>query len=331
MKCLGTFIVLAILNLVAVLAGPPPTVYVKDGDFQYSIPNGVDFAVSFNPLNKKAKVLTVKPYITYNGRRYYTRYFNGQLEGSAVERIIFPSSIKNEITMTGFETAKNLKVIQVDTPYARIYNSYGEYVDRNVLIEGKGVEGMMLQFAKEYLQENYIEFPQYDPRDIYRRKCSLYTIGKLIKLNFEYTGGKYDNNCDSGIHTLIYKSGSSLGFARAFRILATAAGYDKSVIRVGGDDMMFGWNYVEFNRKWYILDIYKAYFDPRDLCNDNVFETDSNAHVAANNSFYGKGVRLNNDVCVIYHGMFGYEGEVSDPKQENFKSWLKKHNLGTLV
>jgi len=331
MKCLGTFIILAVLNLVAVLAGPPPTIYIKSGDFEYSIPGGTDFVIASTPVNKKAKTLTVKPYVTYNNKRYNTKYFSGYFKDSAVEKIIFPNTFTNEIFMSGFETAKKLKVIQIDTPKARIHKSYADSVDRNVLIQGKGVEGMMLQFAKEIIEEIGIDNIDYDPRDTYRSQCFLYTLAKFINLNFKYIPIQYGENVETGIHTLLYRSGNSLGFARALRILATAGGYDKNAIRVGGDDMMFGWTYVEFQRKWYILDVYHNNFNPRDLCNTNVFDANSNAHVAANNGYYGKGVSLNNDVCTIFHGMFGYEGEVGNPTKENFKKWLKANNLGTLL
>eukprot|EP00833_Pecoramyces_ruminatium_P015174 jgi/Orpsp1_1/1189206/evm.model.d7180000070281.1 len=90
MKFLGSFIILAVLNLVTVLAGPPPTIYVKEGDFEYHIPGGTNFAIADTPLNMNAKTVTVKPYITYNGQRYYTKYFSGYFKNSSAERIIFP-------------------------------------------------------------------------------------------------------------------------------------------------------------------------------------------------------------------------------------------------
>jgi len=332
MKFFGSFIILTIFNLVAVLAGPPPSVSFNSGDIEYTIPGGTDFVVANCPVNKKAKVVTIKPFVNYKGRTYPTKYFNGLFEGSAVERIIFPSGFKNEIYMSGFETAKNLKVIQVDTPMARIYQSYGEYVNRSVLIEGKGVEEMMLQYAKEFLEENNFRgLPKYNPVNTFERQCSLYRVDKFVHNHLKYVPIQYGNNYESGIHTLLYKEGNSLGLARVTRILATAAGYDKNVIRVGGDDKFFGFNFVEFERKWYILDYPFTTYSTmdRDQCHPS-FKTSSEL-IEKLNSFYGKGVRINNNEFVIYHGMFGYNGEVNHQVKENFKNWIKRYNLGTLM
>eukprot|EP00833_Pecoramyces_ruminatium_P014647 jgi/Orpsp1_1/1188679/evm.model.d7180000066463.1 len=332
MKFLGSFIILAVLNLVAVLAGPPPTIYVKEGDFNYYIPGGTNFAIADTPLNLNAKTVTVKPYVTYNGRRYYTKYFSGYFKNSVAERIIFPSSFSEEIFMSGFETAKKLKVIQVDTPKARIHKSYADKVSRSVLIEGKGVEGMMLAFAKDMLDEYGYQYglEKYDASKIFERKCFLYHVDKFVHKNFKYVA-QNGNNYENGVHSLIYMKGNSLGLARVTRVIATAAGYDKNVIRVGGDDQMFGWNFVEFEREWYIMDYPFTTYAPldRDQCHPS-FKTSSEL-IQKLNSYYGKGVKMNADSFVVHHGMFGYNGEVGYPKKENFKNWLKIHNLGTLM
>jgi len=330
MKCLGTFIILAVLNLVAVLAGPPPTIYIKSGDFEYSIPGGTDFVIASTPVNKNAKTLTVKPYVTYNNKRYNTKYFSGFFKDSAVEKIIFPNTFTNEIFMSGFETAKKLKVIQIDTPKARIHKSYADSVSRNVLIQGKGVEGMMLQFAKEMLEEDSFSIPNYETSETFLRKCSLYKVDKYVHKHFKYIA-QTGNNYENGFHTLLYKSGNSLGLARVSRIIATAAGYNKDAIRVGGDDQFFGWNFVEFERKWYIMDYPFTTYSSMDRDQCHPYFKESSELIPKLNSYYGKGVRMSADSFVIHHGMFGFNGEVSNPKKENFKSWLKAHNLGTLM
>jgi hypothetical protein len=332
MKCIGSFIILAVLNLVSVLAGPPPTVWVTSGDLEYYMPGGTNFFIASTPVNKNAKTITVKPTITYNGKKYNTRYFSGIFGNSAAERIIFPNSFSSVIDIAGFETAKKLKVIQVDTPNARLSQTYSQYVDRNVSIEGTGVEGMMFSYAKDLLSTlNFRGIPKYNANNIDQRKCSLYNVDKFVHNNFNYIPVQYGNNYDNGVHTLLYREGNSLGLARATRILAIAAGYNRNAIRTGGDGMNFGFNYVEFNKKWYILDYPFTSYNSmdRDQCHPS-FKTSSEL-IPSLNSFYGKGVRLTNDVFVIHHGVFGFNGEVSEPKSENFKSFLKRKNLGTLM
>eukprot|EP00833_Pecoramyces_ruminatium_P003139 jgi/Orpsp1_1/1177171/evm.model.c7180000060449.2 len=330
MKCLGTFIVLAILNLIGVLAGPPQNIYINSGDFEYYIPGGTDFVIANKPLKNTAKKLTVRPYVIYNNKRYYTKYFSAYFRDSDVERIVFPSSIKKEIFLgSGFETAKKLKAIQIDTPYARIGTDYADKVDINVAIEGKGVEGMMFEYAREMLKQKNISLTKYNANNYYQMRCNLLKVAKYMNDNFNYKYScRYNENCDSGTHTLLYKKGGEYGFARAFRILAIAAGYDRNAVQVGGDNMMFAFNYLEFNKKWYLIEVHGHEYKNGESCN-NIFN--GSDLVTSHNGYYGKGVSLTDDVLTIYHDMFGYEGEVSEPKQENFKQWLKKNNKGTLV
>eukprot|EP00833_Pecoramyces_ruminatium_P017022 jgi/Orpsp1_1/1191054/evm.model.d7180000083200.1 len=202
--------------------------------------DGVDIAVTNTLLNKQITELKINSYVTYNGKQY-----------------------------KAIESAKNLKTVQIDAPDVSLEEGAFVNVSRKVQFKGKGIENMMLDYAKKMLQTYDISIPKYDASNIYERKCSLYTIAKFVDKKFTYSSSKYDDNIESGIHTLLYMRGNSLGFARAVRILATAAGYDKNVIRVGGDDMNFGWNFVEFERKWYILDIAHTTYNDRDLCSTN--------------------------------------------------------------
>jgi len=331
MKCIGTFVILAILNLVSVIAGPPQTVWVTSGDLEYYMPGGTNFFIASTPVNNNAKTITVKPTITYKGKKYNTRYFSGNFQNSACERIIFPSSITSEIDIAGFETAKNLKVIQVDARKARLPQNYSQYVSRDVLIEGAGVENMMITYAKELLANgNFRGIPKYDANNIDQRKCSLYNIDKFAHNNFKYVPIQYDNY-ENGVHTLLFKEGNSLGLARATRVLAIAAGYNRNAIRTGGDDMFFGFNYVELENKWYIMDFPFTTYDSmdRDQCHPS-FKTSSEL-IPSLNSFYGKGTNISSDSFVIHHGVLGFNGEVGNPKKENFKSFLKRKNLGTLM
>eukprot|EP00833_Pecoramyces_ruminatium_P003138 jgi/Orpsp1_1/1177170/evm.model.c7180000060449.1 len=334
MKFLGSFIIFAILNLISVFAapyGPPPAFYISDGDFKYYIPRGASVAIVKELINKQAKTVTVKPYV-YNGQsKYEVQFYSADLAGSSVEKFIIPGSLTQEFHLSGsIGNAKNLKEIQIDAPNVIPANSF-EKIDKNVSIYGKGVENMIVQYAKEMFKEKGITFPKYNASNINERQCTLFKIAKFMFDNFEYQYScRYPENCDSGTHTILYKKGGEYGFARAFRILAIAAGYDRNAVLVGGDDMMFAFNYVEFNKKWYLIEVHanEYYYKNSNKCSSILSGSDA---VSAHNGYYGKGVSLTDDVLTIYHELFFYEGEVRGPKQENFKQWLKKYNKGTLV
>jgi len=321
MKFLGSFILLAILNIVSVFAGPQPPIYTSDGVFEYYINS--DIAHIIRVHNLYAKELVVTPYAYYNGKRYNVHDISSGLTGSRVEKITIHESIQHEFSLGGsiFNEAKYLKTIQVDAPNVYFYDPKYNGIKRNVVLQGKGVEKMALRFAKNFLKEEYninTRSYSYSTSD-YQRMQHLYELGRDIKPDFSYNTNV--SNADSGIHTLIYKSGSTLGIARAFRILALAMGFGVNDVCVAGDNRYFSWNIINLHHTWVHYDIVHTKF--RTGQGDvSVFYNDDDFISRVLTPAYGSSNGINKNNFVVYLANYGYPGEVSGSTTKNYLQWL---------
>ncbi|ORX63990.1 hypothetical protein BCR32DRAFT_330730 [Anaeromyces robustus] len=333
MKCLGSFILLALLNLLTVFAGPPPSVYVKDASFEYYIMlDSSNVAYITNVLNKNVKTITVNPYVYYNGQRYTVSAFASGVADSAVEKIIVPSYLNHYFSIWNsvFSEGKKLKTLQIDATNVEIFEDSAKDASSELQIQGKGVDNMIMKYAKKYLESHNISIDEnIRYASDYEKKCALYKIAKLVNKNFTYTLNMANPN--NGAVALLLGKGSSLGLARVVRILALASGYEQIDIRVGGDNIYQGWNYAKFGTSWYILDSVHSEFKDRDTCSTSVFQCSEQFIKGVLNPYYGRLYQGSVDNFIIFHDLYGYPNEVYDATPDNFLIWLQRNRQGALT
>lgn len=264
MKFIGSFIIIALFNLLTVFAGPPPAIFTKDKDFEYYLIS--DIAHIVDVLDKTATTITIPPYVKYNGKNYNVSSLTSGLSDSKVQKIIVSNDIKHEFALyTGLSDAKYLKAIQIDAPNVLVFEHSFDNVNPDIDITGDGVENMIKFYSKIILDYNDIDVKKYDHESTTDDKqCDIYQIAKFVKKNFTYNTDLA--NASNAVNTLLFKQGNSLGLARAIRILAGVKGFDMNDIQVGGDDLQSGWNYVKFGSEWYTLDIVHTEFKDEDSC-----------------------------------------------------------------
>eukprot|EP00833_Pecoramyces_ruminatium_P018095 jgi/Orpsp1_1/1192127/evm.model.d7180000090783.1 len=334
MKFVGSFIFLALLNLVTVFAGPlRPYVFVDDTIFEYYIStDGSQIATIIHVMNNEAKELTIQPYAYYEGQRYNVVGAMDCFTNSKVEKIIIHESMTHSFHFydTVLGQAKRLRTLQVDASNFEIREGTFDNVSSSIKIQGKGVDNMMIKYAKSLLQKNNITIKNYSSSTSdYERQQNLYELGRFVKQNFKFTTSvAYPSN---GANALIFKKGDTIGLSRAFRILCRARGFAYDDVHVGTDGIHFGWNFINLHKHWYNFDIVHTTFrngmgDVSKFYKDQDFI--NKVLVPAYNQ-YGDGIPdLNPSKWSIYLDQYGYQDEISSSRIENFDSWLKRRRLG---
>eukprot|EP00833_Pecoramyces_ruminatium_P007048 jgi/Orpsp1_1/1181080/evm.model.c7180000075779.1 len=181
MKFLGSFIILGLLNLMAVFAGPPPHATIKDFNFEYYIQYDGNYqATVTNVLNKKATTLTFNPYVLHQGEQYKVVGISSGLSGCAVTKLVIPHYIYNIFSISDnvLKEAKNLKELQINSLNDVIfYDNTFNGVNENLQIHGQGVDKAMTAYAKKLLQEHLPDvIKDYRYENLYSKTTGLYKI-----------------------------------------------------------------------------------------------------------------------------------------------------------
>lgn len=333
MKFLGSFIVLALLNLLTVFAAPPPERgYIRVDGFEYFIyPDGRAYIISV--VDEKSTTLTIKPKITSEGKTYKVLGLYSGLYSDAVRKIILPQNTQRDFTISPgvLSGAKNLRELQIDARYPVNIDEYTfEGVSPDLQIYGNGVDTTVTAYAEKFMKENYPDLIRDRSNlDDYFKKCDLYQVAKIVRKYFTYDINSASKS--NGASAIFLKRGDGVGLARVVSVLAAAANFDIRDVQVAGDDNQFGFNLVRFSNKWYVLDPARFSYNERDMCTDTIFKKSNDYIKQTINPFYGKGYRGSSDSFVVHHGKYGYPGELVQPVKENFKKFISRMNWGVLA
>jgi len=322
MKFFASFIIVAIINVLSVLAGPPPAKYTSDGTFEYYLI--YDSASIIRVLNNNLKELVITPYAYLNGERYSVTSLQSGLESSKVENLIIHNSFTHSFYLgSNIGSAKYLKSIEVNAQDVHIGSDTFKNVSRSVTLKGNGLEKLALNYATDIIK-GYNENPRtYDSTvSTYQKQQNLYSLARTLsnKGHFGYSSNIV--NASSGLHTLLYKEGSMLGVARAFRIFALAKGFSAGDIKVVSDNRYYNWNIIKLDNTWYNFDVIHTTFraGQGDV---SVFYTDSDYNTKVLKPFYGSTVSPS--TWIIYNAEYGYPNEVNGAETENLAAWIEKN------
>jgi len=334
MKSLGILFVLACSYFVSVIAGPTPSVYINDSNYEYYAQEGFKecYVTMLTSKAKSASKLTFEPQVTDSrtGVKYYVGGLMADLTGSVASTIEIPSSFRSTFSISDnvLKNAKNLKNLKVEsTKGVYVYDNTFTGVNKNINIYGKGVDQMVSDYAKKYLQNNYPEFIQdYSKLSEYDTRISLYNIAKIVNKNFKFNINM--TNGDNGAVAFLLKEGSTLGLSRAARYLAIASGFNQNDIIVAGDDIQHGFCLVRFDNKWYVYDVVKGSYNDREPW--SFFQTMDDYVNHTLNPYYGRLYKSDINTFVKFNRKYGYSGE-SYPEKENLKQWLSNNRKGSLA
>jgi len=321
MKFLGSFIIFALVNVLAVLAGPPPAQYATDSTFEYYLI--YDSATIIRTLNSNAKQLTIKPYVTYNGKRYNVGSLQS-LGNTNVETLIIQSSFPHTFFLSSaIGDAKNLKTIQVDAPDVTAGADTFNNVKRTITFKGKGLEKLALNYASNVLQ-SILESPvtYTSSTSSYTKKQHLYALARNLKNNGKLNYYSNSSNASSGLHTLFFNEGNLLGLARAFRVYALAKGFGANDVKVVGDTRYLNWNIVKLDNTYYNFDVVHTQFRAGQA-DVSVFYDDSTYNDKIVRPYYGN--TINPSYWVIYNAELGYPNEISGNETGNLYVWIENN------
>jgi len=334
MKFLGSFLVLALLNLITVFAGPPPHDYIKDSNFEYYIQyDGNNQAYITNVLNKRATTLNINSYVYHNNVKYSVMALAGGLTNCAVTKLVIPKNVNHSFSIWDnvLKDAKNLKELSIQTTSdVTFYDDTFTGVSENLQITGNGVANTIKKAAKQYLRDNYPDLIRdYSRTSSYEKKCAFYQIAKIVNKNWSYYMSAYGGAGSNGASAFFLRKGSTYGLARVTRYLAVAANLSEFEIQIGGY-VNHGVAYVYITGGWHVLDVARHYFDPRASCESDAFST-LNSYASSIGGYYGKGVKVNPSEFLIYNTKYGYPNDYANPEKESFINWVSKNGRGTKI
>jgi len=318
MKFFGSFIILALINIVSVFAGPPPKVYKQDGTFEYWLSEGNAYIMDV--VNTNTYSVTIPPYVTFDGVRYPVTQILNIYSNKRLQTITINDNFDHDFTFSNFalEKVNTLRNIVVRSKRVKAVDNAFVGVSDSLNIYGAGVDNMMASYAKSWLFYHNIDSVVLNElTQLYIRKNKLFEVSRAVNKEFVYNTNVPNGN--NGAVALALKKGSSLGIARAFRIIAIAAGFNYNDIHVISDNKYYSWNTVNLSGRWYNLDVIK-------VINMTYDDTTFNNRVLK--PLYGS---LTNPAdWIIYIGQYGYSGE-SPSGTENFTSWLVRNRQGVRV
>ncbi|OUM62058.1 hypothetical protein PIROE2DRAFT_62141 [Piromyces sp. E2] len=217
MKSIGIFFVLACSYIVSVLAGPTPSVYMEDSNYEYYAQEGFTscYVTKLTSKAKSAKTLTFDPYVTdkRTGTRYYVGGLMADLTDSVATKIEIPSSLRSSFSISEnvLKNAKKLTSLKVEsTKGVYVYDNTFTDVNKDINIYGKGVNQMVTDYVNDYLKYNYPDLIQnYSKLSEYDARINLYNIAKIINRNFKFNINMA--NGDNGAVAFLLKEGSTVG------------------------------------------------------------------------------------------------------------------------
>jgi len=317
MKFFGALAFVSLLNLASVIAGPTPSIYLSDKNFDYYTQEGFKdcYITGLKSQAKRTKYLnipaTVKDETT--GISYCVGSLMADLSEAKVTKLTIPSGhpCGFSISENVLKNAKYLKELKLSTSNdVYVYENTFTGVNEDIDITGKGVDKMVkyytdyqLKYNIQGLTTNYSGLSEYDTR------IHLYNIAKIVKdykINLAMAHG------DNGAVALFLKQGTPLSINRAAYYYALASGFPEKDIIVAGDDIQHGFCLVRFDRKWYVYDAAKGHYNDREPW--SFFQTIDDYMNNTLNPYYGRLYKSDLNSFVVYHAKYGYSGEANPEK-----------------
>jgi len=342
MKFLGSLFTFALLGISTVFAEPEINQY--DDTFHYWISTTNKKATIMGVNNKYNTDVTIKPYITVEGQRYYVNQIGaGAFSNTEVQSITVGNDVQSlNFSYNSLFNANRIRSIKLNTE--KVTADFGAFTNISKLVgfEGVGARSLANDMAKKLLQNWGLPIGKdYTNVSSYEFNSALYTLAYYVKKNF-YVDDKIAY-ADNAVTVLALNGGNTNGIARAYRILAKAMGFQYNDVHVGNDTGYYSWNYVYIvkdgnYKKWYNLDIVNTEFSSLNY-NPNVFRTLEQQKSVLKQKYGNGGDRyLNTDNWIIYNNEYNYPGEFifvngqkyyyDSPRTETFYGWCARNRSG---
>jgi len=342
MKILVNIFIFAIIGICTVFGEPDINQY--DDTFHYWISTSNMKATIMGIRNKNATDVTLKPYITVEGQRYYVNQIGaGAFSNTEVERLTIGNNIQSiNFSYSSLFNANKIRSIKLNTE--RITADDGAFTNISNLVnfEGVGARSLANDMARKLLQKWGLPIAKdYTNVSDLEFNKALYTLAYYVKNNFYvYDKIAYPDNV---VNVLALMGGNTNGIARAYRILAKIMGFQHNDVHVGNDTGYYSWNYVYINKTgtykmWYNLDIVNTQFLSTNY-NSSVFRTlEQQKSVLQQKYGYGGSIYLDTDNWIIYNNEYNYPGEFifvngqkyyyDSPRTETFYGWCARNRSG---
>jgi len=332
MKCIASFVILALSSVVSVFARKEVGRYSNGYNYRlYDDNKATLVGTYYDNVNE----FTIPAYITANNKRYYV---------SEIDPKVFDGRTFTKITIDGqnpgirikkdaFQGIRGLKEFNIYSRNVDVeiggFSGVGNYVN----FQGVGVQEAVESLTRRLLNKwNLPIGKNYEYVDEWNRMKDLYLLAKNMQRNF----GLYDKVAypDNAANVALIGAGSRDGYARLYRIMAMVMGYKHDQVLVGCDNIHYCWNYVKVNvyegeRKWHVLNALDSIGDEW-LMNIAYFQNEKDFVAKTLKPFYGEYYTLKPHEFIIHNDRYNYPGEskYNYLNSENFDSWLSRNNAG---
>jgi len=333
MKCIASFVVLALSSVATVLARKEVGRYGNGDNYRLYDDGKASLAGTYKD---NVNEFIIPAYITVSGKKYPV---------SEIEEKVFNGRNIKAITIDGGNTGL---VIKKNAFYGikglKEFNIYSRYVDAElggfegvgnyVQFQGSGIPNTVDKYCEKLLKKwNLPVGKNYKYVSDDDKKHDLFTLLKTMKKNF----GIYDKVAypDNAANVAFIGAGSLNGLTRLYRIMAIVMGVPYDEVLAGCDNVHYCWNYakvVGFRdtsniKKWHVID-YRAEIRDYIVYSPHSFQKESN-FLNTLKDYYGKS-SINPHDFVIHNDRYNYpyESRYNYLNSEKFDDWLLRNNGG---
>ncbi|ORX80233.1 hypothetical protein BCR32DRAFT_268966 [Anaeromyces robustus] len=340
-------ILLALVNVWIAFALPAST--YEDSTFSYELSTSNKRAVITKVIDKKATAVTIPPFVTVEGQKYFVTEVDKQFLGNTNVQILHVSSDFNiypNIVLNfrnfAFLGAYNLRTINLkgNKITASAFNGlYG--LSDNVLIYGDGTQYLIQDVCFKLLKSWKLPtLKDYTILPVDDMKKDLFTLAKRVKENYEIDSNVMHD--DNAAVVFALGRGSRIGIGRVYRNLALYMGVEYHRVQVIADKKShYAWNFVSTplnNGTWYFVDIYgnsknldccvynSDFFMHQNTFKWNILEKVYKEKKLAIPSEDNDDWDNWDKEWVVYNDRIGCEGGVNQyvyPDVDNFSIWIK--------
>jgi len=326
MKCIASFVILALTCVASVLArkqvGRP-----NIGGYIYACYDD-NRATLIGTTKTSASQYKIPAYVTYQGKDYRVTIVQANgFKGVKIPKIsVDPANTALLLKHNAFNGIVGLKEFNIDSkkvePEIGAFNGVGT----DVLFQGVGtvdaLDKLIVRYLKKWKLQIGKDYTNVSETD---KMKDLYALALNMKKNFINDNvGAYP---DRPASVAFIGHGARGGHARLFRNMALTMGFRSEDVLVGCDTMTYCWNYIKINnnsggKKYHVLDISDGINEYVNL-DTSVFQKENNFINNTLTRFYKNYYTIDAHTFNVHFNMWFYKDEPMYQTVYNFDTWIK--------
>jgi len=330
MKCIASFIILALTCLASVFARNEVG-RLDAGGFIYACYDDNRATLIKAPRQNETylREYTIPASVNYKGKDYQvTMVWNNAFKGSYFKRItIDPQNKALLLKKNSFTGIIGLYEFNINSKKVEPEIGAFEGLDNSILFQGVGTVDAVDKLAIRYLKKWKLpQYKNYSNISEWDRMTDLYILAKNVQNTFgQESTGRYAERTANALFTC---NGNKAGVARVYRALAVTMGFND--VLVGYDNMNYYWIYAKVNvyegeRKWHVLDL-SIPVDVTTNMDISFFQDEREFVYATLTKYYKNYYTIDPHTFLICQFMYFYHEEGSVQSVLPFDTWLRRND-----